>query len=186
MSEGEEEVCGAPLKTKDGYCDRTPTTPSGHCGYHAPNNDYGGDDWQPNYEHGIYQDRGGYYKSQPEQDQEFIDAVSDDLITKSKFDKSDLSALEKCRQVAIDLHQRRRTDEYIHKKGLTQTTEVGFHEQYGVMEEEKENVLFITKDRLSRESRMTMKDLGIFDEDSKTEEAAESLIESLSNDLQDG
>lgn len=188
MSDNEEDICGAELVTKDGVCTRTPTQIDNRCAYHSNSseNEMGGEDWNPNYKHGLYKDRGGYYKGLPDSDQEFIDAVADDLINKSKFEKSDISALEKCRQVAIDLHQRRRADEFIHKKGMTQTNEVGFHEEYGVMEEEKENVLFVTKDRLSRESRMMMKDLGIFDQDSKTEEAAESLIESLSNDIQDG
>ena len=185
MSEEGESVCGEPLTSKDGLCDRTPSYPDGKCGYHTEHETDMDEDWKPNYSHGLYQDRGPYYKALPDEDKKFIDAVADDLISKSNFEKSDLSALEKCRQVAIDLHQRRRADEYIHKKGLTQVSDIGFHEQYGPLQEEKENVLFITKDRLSRESRMTMKDLGIFDEKSKTEEAAESLIESLSKDMQD-
>lgn len=185
MSEEESNECGADLTTKDGVCDRTPSMPDGKCKYHTEHETGMDRDWKPNYSHGLYQDRGSYYQNLPEEDQQFIDAVTDDLINKSHFDKSDISALEKCRQVAIDLHQRRRADEYIHKKGLTQTSEVGFHEQYGVMEEEQENVLFITKDRLSRESRMTMKDLGIFDDDSDAGSEGQSLIETLSKELQD-
>jgi len=181
MSDEEEEVCGESLTTKDGFCDRDPSYPDNRCGFHTSHETDMDDDWKPNYSHGLYQDRGGYYKGLPENDQKFIDAVADDLVSKSNFDKSDISALEKCRQVAIDLHQRRRADEYIHKKGLTQTNEVGFHEQYGVMEEEKENVLFITKDRLSRESRMAMKDLGIFETDDNLDDETKSLIEDLSD-----
>ena len=136
MSDEENEECGAPLTTKDGVCTRSPSMPDGRCKYHTEHDTDMDDDWKPNYEHGLYTNRGGYYKGLPEEDQKYIDAIADDLISKSRYDKSDLSALEKCRQVGIDLHQRRRADEFIHKKGLTQTSEVGFHEQYGVMEED--------------------------------------------------
>jgi len=180
-----EEVCEAPLTSKDGVCDRTATMPDGHCRYHTELETDMDEDWKPNYQHGLYIDRGGYYKGLPEEDQKWIDAVTDDLIDKSYYGKEDLSMLEKCREIAVDLHQRRRADEYLAQEGLTQTQDVGFHEQYGPLKEEKENVLFITQDRLSRETRMQMKDMGILDDDSssQTEEAAKSLVESLSEDI---
>lgn len=186
MSEDVDAVCGAPLKTKDGRCERTPTQPDNRCKYHTESTgaNNGEEEWTPEYRNGVYQSRGGYYKSLSHEDQQWVDAVTDDLINKSYYDKQDVSALEKCRQVAIDLHQRRRADEYVANKGMTQEQTVGFHEEYGEMTETQENTLFVTKDRLSRESRMTMKDLGILDkEKSETEEKAESLIESLSKDL---
>lgn len=177
----EEAICGAPLKSRDGHCDRTPAHSDGRCGYHTHTKE--GDDWNPNYKHGLYADRGGYYKSLPDPDQEWIDAVADDLIEKSYYDKSDISILEKVREIAIDLHQRRRADEYIAKKGLTQEKDIGFHEEYGMITQEEENTLMITKDRLSRESRMTMKDLGILEDNkSEAEEKAKSVIEQLSGD----
>ena len=181
----DDEVCGHPLTTKDGKCNRPATQPDSRCGYHTQNKD--NRDWKPNYKHGLYTYRGGYYKSLPEPDQEWIDAITDDLIEKSYYDKDDISILEKVRQVAVDLHQRRRADEYIAKKGLTQEKDIGFHEDHGMITQEEENTVMITKDRLSRESRMTIKDLGIMDRDNdKTEEAAETLIESLSKEMEDG
>jgi hypothetical protein len=177
----EEELCGAPLETKDGFCDRTASNPDGRCGYHTQGSSMERD-WKPNYKHGIYTDRSEYYENQSERDQEWIDAVTDDLVEKSYFEKSDLLPLEKLRQVAIDLHQRRRADGYIDKKGLTQEKNIGFHEDYGMIKQEEENTLMVTKDRLSRESRMTIKDFGVLDNESKTEEAAKSLIEDLSSD----
>lgn len=182
----EEDICGHSLTTKDGNCDRPPSYPDGKCGFHTNTKD-DERDWKPNYKHGLYTDRGGYYKSLPEPDQEWIDAVADDLIDKSYYDKDDISILEKVRQVAIDLHQRRRADEYIASKGLTQEKDIGFHEDHGMITQEEENTVMVTKDRLSRESRMTIKDLGIMDRDNdKTEEAAETLIESLSKEMEDG
>lgn len=141
--------------------------------------------WKPNYKHGLYTNRGGYYKSLPDADKKWIDAIVDDLVEKSYFDHDDVSAVEKLRQVAIDFHQRRRADEYIAKKGLTQEKDVGFHEEHGMITQEEENTVMITKDRLSRESRMTMKDMGCLDEDTNdSSEKAKSLVEQLSSELE--
>ncbi len=142
-------------------------------------------DWKPNYKHGLYTNRGGYYKSLPEPDQNWIDAIAEDLVEKSYFDHDDMAAVEKLRQVAIDLHQRRRADEYIAKKGLTQEKDVGFHEEHGMITQEEENTVMITKDRLSRESRMTIKDMGCLDDTrDQSSEKAKSLVEQLSSELE--
>jgi len=176
-----DDVCGAPLKTKDGTCDRTPTCDDNKCRYHSELEDQS-EKWDGRPEkHGFYANRGGYYESLPEKDQEWIDIVTNDLIEKSYFEKDDPLPTEKLRQVAVDLHQRRRADEYIAQKGLTQEKDIGFHEEYGMVTQEEENTLMITKDRLSRESRMAIKDLGVLDDEGGSgDEATESLIESLS------
>lgn len=183
----EDEVCGAELKTSDGFCTRSPSQPDGRCGFHSEINQYGTGTNNNNFKHGLFGNRSGYYETLPEKDQRFIDAVADELIEKSYYEKSDLSMMEKCREVAISMHQRRRADEYIANKGMTMENEVGFHEQYGPITEEKENVLFITKDRLDRETRLTMKDMGILDDDHADDEggSSESLIEKLSQEMSD-
>lgn len=140
-----------------------------------------------NYKHGLHQkNRGKYYETLPQRDQELIDAVAEDLIEKSNFEREDASAFEKCRQIAVDIHQRRRADGYIAEKGLTQEKTVGIHENYGEINETQENVLFITKDRLSRESRLAMKDLGVLDvEKSNSGVAAKSFMEQIADNMDD-
>lgn len=184
MSESEEEeICGESYETKEGVCTNDPTREDGKCGFHTDIDNSYEENWRPGEKHGLYNSE--YYQSLPEQDQNFVDVVADDLLEKSYYNAEDASMVEKCRQIAIDLHQKRRADGYIGKKGMTQENTVGVHEEYGEITETDENTLFITKDRLSRESRLAMKDLGIYDQDtSKTEEAAESLIESLSDDME--
>lgn len=180
----DDEICGAPLQTKEGTCDRPATQDDGHCGYHTENSSFERD-WKPGKKHGLYMDRGGYYQSLPDSDQKWIDAIADDLIDKSHFEKEDEFAVEKLRQVAVDFHQRRRADEYIAEKGLTQEKDIGFHEEHGMITQEEENTLMITKDRLSRESRMTIKDMGCLDQDTQADEDTSSLIEKLSGELED-
>jgi hypothetical protein len=179
-----EEICGFEYKTKEGVCDNPPKYSDGRCGFHTEEDTtFQESRTAGNEKHGLYKSE--YYEGQPDRDQQWIDIVSDDLLEKSRYTEEDESMVEKCRQIAIDLHQKRRADGYIAKKGLTQENTVGVHEDYGEITETQENTLFITKDRLSRESRLSMKDLGILDEDSsKTEEAAKSLVESLSEDIE--
>jgi hypothetical protein len=179
-----DEICNAPLKTEEGRCERRASKPDGKCGYHTDLETDMDRDWKPNYEHGLYMDRSGYYESMPEADQRWIDAVADELVSKSYYDKSDISVLEKCRQVAIDLHQRRRADEYI-GPNMTEEKTVGYHEDYGEITTTEENTLFITKDRLSRESRMTMKDLGIFDQEKEETQEAKSLLSEIAEKVDD-
>lgn len=178
-------ICNATLTTKDGKCERPSKYPDGKCGFHTDTETDIDEDWKPNYEHGLYVDRSGYYENLPEKEQRWIDAVTDSFMNEAPFGKDSLGKLEKVRQVSIDMHKKRRADEYIAQKGMAQTQEVGFHEEYGTIEQEEENVLHITADRLSREARMTLKDLGIIDKDRDTnaEEVGKSVIESLSGDL---
>jgi len=175
--EGEEnDICGAELAYKDETCTNKPKYSDGLCGFHTEENTL-----MPRYKHGLSLDKGEYFESLPEDEKKWIDSVSYDLLEKSRYSEEDISMKEKCRQIAVDLHQKRRADGYVAKKGLTQENTVGFHEQYGEITETQENVLMITKDRLSRESRLSMKDLGILDEDSDGDSGdAESLIEKFS------
>jgi len=178
-----EEVCGYDLDSREGTCDQKGSYPDDRCGMHTSHETDYDDTRVTNKKHGLYSSE--YYESLSDEDKKFIDMISDDLLEKSYYNEEDESMVEKCRQIAIDLHQKRRADGYIAKKGMTQENTVGVHEQYGEITETEENTLFITKDRLSREARLNMKDLGILDQDnSQTEKAAKSLVESLSEDLE--
>lgn len=173
------EECGYEFDTKDGICENDAKYEDGRCGIHT--NEKEGDG--PGDKHGLHASE--YYKDLPQKDQNFIDVVADDLLEKSYYGTDDKSMVEKCRQIAIDLHQKRRADGYIGRTGMTQENTVGFHEDYGEMTETAENTLFITKDRLSRESRLNMKDLGILDQEENGEGGESSnLIDNLSEDLE--
>lgn len=179
------KVCGEDLRHSEGSCENTPSYPDGKCGFHTDHDTEQDRDWKPNYQHGLYMNRSGYYESQPEEDQKWIDAVVESFLDEAPFGRDEIGKVEKLRSVAIDLHKKRRADEYIHKQGMAQTEDVGYHEEYGPIQETKENVLHITADRLSRESRMTLKDLNLIgnDDNSNAEEVGESLIEALSEDI---
>lgn len=180
---GQDEICGYSYDTREGKCDNKASYTDGRCGFHTDVDDTYEETRDANYKHGLY--ASDYYESLNDAGQEFIDVVADDLLEKSYYTTDDDSMVEKCRQIAIDLHQKRRADGYIAKKGLTQENTVGVHEQYGELTETEENTLFITKDRLSRESRLSMKDLGILDEDTSGSNGdGKSTIEKLSEDLE--
>jgi hypothetical protein len=184
MSDSEDvEECGYSFDTKEGICTNPGVYSDGRCGYHTESDESDYSDTRvTNYKHGLQS--GDYYNSLTEEEQNFIDAMADDLLEKSYYTKNDTSMVEKCRQIAVDIHQKRRADGYIGRKGMTQENTVGVHEQYGEITETEENTLFITKDRLSRESRLSMKDLGILDQEKNTNDGSEkSAIERLSEDL---
>lgn len=179
----EEELCGEPYTNKDGYCDNDPKYPDGKCGHHSKHNKdaYGGDDWKPNEKHGVHTNRSAYYHGLPEEDQAWIDAIVDSFLDDAPFDEESVGKLEKLRSVAIDMHKKRQADEHIQTKGMTQDKTVGYHEDHGEITAEEENVLHITADRLSRETRQTLKDLGVIGKDQEESgDASESLIEQLS------
>lgn len=184
MSDSDDfKNCGHPFSTKEGICTNDARYPDGKCGFHtdSPESDINGLE-EDDFEHGLF--ASDYYETLTEGDKNFINAVADDLLEKSYYDETDTAMVEKCRQIAVDLHQKRRADGYIGRKGMTQENTVGVHEQYGEITETEENTLFITKDRLSRESRLSMKDLGILDEDGEVSEgSSKSAIEQLSEEL---
>ena len=181
-----DEECGHSLSTKDGRCERNAKYPDGKCGYHTDYRDSEDGDYAPNYEHGLYMDRSGYYENLPEKEQDWIDAVVESFLRDAPFDRDHIGKLTKLREVAIDMHKKRRADEYISNKGMAQEKEVGYHEEYGVLTETQENVLHITADRLSRSSLRTLKELGITDDDrDKKKEIGDSLINELSKEVDD-
>lgn len=179
------QECGEEYTSSDGVCDNDAKFPDGKCGQHSAYADGSDDDWSPNYKHGLYMDRSGYYNALPSEDQEWIDAVVGSFLKDAPFGADELGKLAKLREVAIDMHKKRRADDYIYQRGMTQTHEVGYHEDYGVLEEEKENVLHVTASRLSKDSLRTLKDLGILGNDDNAEEVGETVIEALSKKVED-
>lgn len=174
------EVCGEDYVSKDEVCERAGEYPDGKCGYHTDFKKESDGDGN-NYIHGIKQNRSSYYEDQNPEDQAWIDAVVDSFLENADFTESDTGKLTLLRNVAIDLHKKRRADEYIELEGMAQTQVEGFHESYGLMESESENVLHITADRLSRTSLRTLKELDVLDSpDSKQAEAQQSMVDALS------
>lgn len=176
-----EKLCHEPLVTKDGRCDREATFPDSRCKQHTI---YDTDEWQPNYKHGLYMERSGYYENLPETEQDWIDTVVKSFIDNAPWEADNLGNLSKLREAVIDMHKKRRADEYIDDRGMAQTSTDGFHEDYGEITNEKENVLHITASRLSKDSLRILKDLNCLpDEESKAEDVGESVIDALSSSM---
>jgi len=180
LDEEEVEECGEPYATKEGLCKHDGIFSDGKCGYHT-DDDLSDYDPAKSGKHGLH--KSNYYKDLPEDEKTFIDVVADNLLQKSYYTKEDKAMVKKCRQIAIDIHQKDRADGYISKKGMTQENTVGIHEVHGEITETAENTLFITKDRLSREARLSMKDLGVLDEDTSDNLSDDkTVLDSLSED----
>jgi len=171
--------CGKSLTTKDGKCTRDATFPDERCKQHTV---YDTDEWKPNYEHGLYMERSGYYENLPEQDKNWIDSIVQSFVEQAPWSADNLANLNKLREAVVDMHKKRRADEYIHERGMAQTNTDGFHEQYGPIENQKENVLHITASRLSKDSLRVLKDLNCLpDEDNSSNDQPDSLIDQFSD-----
>lgn len=180
MSEEEDfELCGAEYSSEDKVCERVGDYPDGKCGYHTDYKEKQSGDG--NVITGIHQNRSGYYEDADPEDQEWMDAIVDSFLEDADFDESHEGKITLLRNVAIDLHKKRRADEHIQMTGMTQTDVEGFHEQYGPLKKTNENVLHLTADRLSRSSLRILKELDVIDSpDSKQAEAQSSMLEKLS------
>lgn len=179
--EGDDiELCEEEYVSEDKICDRVGDYPDGKCGYHTEYKEKQSEDG--NVITGVHKNRSQYYKDQDPEDKAWIDAIVDSFLESADFDRSHTGNMELLRNVAIDLHKKRRADEHIQMQGMTQTDVEGFHEQYGPLKKTNENVLHLTADRLSRTSLRTLKELDVIDSpESKQAEAQNSLLEKLSD-----
>lgn len=181
MSDEEDfELCGKEYATEDKVCERVGDYPDGRCGYHT---DYKEKQTEEgNVIHGVNKNRSPYYEDADPEDQAWIDAIANSFLEDADFDESHEGKMTLLRHVAIDLHKKRRADEHIQMKGMTQTDVEGFHEDYGPLKKTNENVLHLTADRLSRTSLRILKELDVISSpDSKQAEAQNSLLEQLSS-----
>jgi len=179
----EDDICGAE-RSDGGTCQNAPME-NGRC-YHHGGASTGNPDGAPEgndraVKHGVYQDMDAYYQGQPEEDQAFIDSVFDSLLTDAPFDDTNVAKAEKLWQVAIDLHKRRSANEYLEDEGLVTT--VSYTDDGQPIEDE--HYLNVTYDRLGKETTRALKELGVLDDpDSEKADAAESLVQILSEDAE--
>lgn len=180
--EESDEVCGEEYVTKEGRCPNPPDNPDKMCNLHSDYNSNQARKEPSNYSHGIYADRSNYYERQDARTQAWIDAIAEEFMDGCDVEKDEHGKVELLRQVAIDFHKRRRANDYIQDRGMTQTQTEGVHERYGVIENEQENVLHITVDRLGRLNSRILKDMGYFSDDGPSEDSEEIVLNILSED----
>lgn len=185
MSEEEDDICG--YEKDDGeICEYSPKYSDGRCGYHSDEDGVGpgaNEGEARNFQHGMYAGPTVYFKRLSDEDQGFIEAMYESFLADAPFDDSNVGKSELLWQVCIDLHKRRRANEYIDAEGMVQERVDGVEEGHGPIINVEENVLHIAHDRLGRTNTRILKELGILDDpDSQQAEAGETLIDLLSGD----
>lgn len=183
-----EKYCGMDLKTKDGYCDSPPSYSDGHCGNHTetltrsakPN---APETQVPNPQGKFPQTRSTYYNELPDEEKAMVDGVVNDFLQDAPFDPDHKGKMKMLRGVAIDMHKKELADEYISYEGMSVEENEGYHEEFGPIQNDAENPLHLTSDRLTRTNIKTLKELGILGEspDNKQAEATEGILDVLSS-----
>lgn len=191
MGDSDEEICGEEYSTKEGVCDQAPKYPDGKCGTHS---DHTGDGGQPEgttnnrdgrETHGISSDRSLYYERRSEADKAFIDGMIDTFLEDAPFDRDHAGKVEIVRQVAIDMHKRRKANEYIDQEGLKWEEVTDYYETENgdlkVVTETQEHYLNLAVDRIARTNLRQLKELDILDSpDSQQAEAGQTMVDILS------
>lgn len=180
----DDDICGAEKNDGD-ICEFAPSYDDGRCGHHSEHSDVerASKGEARAEKHGLYSEPTMYYERLTDSDKALVDAMYESFLEDAPFDESAVGKCELLWQVAIDIHKRRKANEYISAEGMTEEETVGYEEGYGPLTNTKENTLHIAYDRLGRTNTRILKELGVLDDpDSKKAEAGETLIDLLSGD----
>lgn len=184
-----DDICGMPLKTKKGkYCGADPSYTDGRCWQHTETiGDWRNDDLETEQEDvdrlqvDPTTSRSSYYKQQSDDAKRFMDLIVQSFLREAPFLPDHAGKIEMLRQVAVDMHMRRKVKEKIGREGLVQDNPVGYHEEFGPMRETSEHTLHITADRLQRTNIRTLDKLGLLDASTEDANAGDNLVTLLSH-----
>ena len=172
-----------------GFCEKFPM-PNGRCYKHGGHGKNGLEGKANAMTHGIYADRSNYYENISEEEQAMIDMWFESFMEEAEerglFTREDIGKVEILRGVCIDLHKKRRANEYIQDEGLVQEFPLTDSEGDPVMGPDgepvmlaDENALNLPIDRIDRTSLRKLNDLGFLDNDDEEQKAAASLASQL-------
>lgn len=171
-----EDFCGKELSSKPGkFCSNMATSADGRCGFHS-------DKGSGNIGHGAYAKRSNYYDSLPAEEKDWIKGLYKSFIDEAPFDGSSKGKCEMLWDVCIDIHKKRRINDYIEGRGMARDKVVGVSDS-GPVYEEEENPLHLTYDRLSRSTIKTLKELGCLDDPQSKQANAQQSFVDLFRDL---
>lgn len=178
----DDSLCGAELDSKPGkFCENQASQDDGYCGFHSDHVEHHGmgGEWK----HGANAKRSNYYKKLPDEEKEWLHGLYFSFLEDAPFDEESRGKAEMLWDVCVDIHKKRRLNDYIEAKGVVQEKFVGAGES-GPYYEDDENVVHLTYDRLSRSTIKVLKELGVLDDpQSKQAEAHRSFVDILSSEF---
>lgn len=162
-----------------GYCERYPMDDKRRCYVHHKENTFEEGNTE-RLKHGMYAQRTNFYNSLGQEDKEFIEAMVDEWMKMSPYDRDNAAVMNDLYRAAIDqLRAWNGIEEFAGDEGLTKEQEVFQDgELHEVVEEHPANMPY---SRLSNDVRAKLRELGIYDDpESQKADATESLAQKLS------
>lgn len=160
---------------------------SGRCKYHG-----GASTGPPKgnnnaVKHGIYQQRSSYYEDLGAEEKAWVDSLVESMLEDAPFTKDNFHKFQMLREVAIDIHKARRSNDYIGEEGVIveniERDEDGdpIYEDGELKTKAEENPVNLAYDRLKRTYVKQLKELGIMGDspDAQQADAEESIASQL-------
>jgi len=175
----------------NGYCNnragyKTDHVGAGRCTYHGVagsvyelKTNAANELW---YTHGY-----NYSDARPPEEQVWMDELVRSMLNDAPFSADNFQKFQMLREIAIDTHKKRQSNDYTAEEGLIQENIVRDDEGDPVMRdgelvtEDEENPINVAYDRLDRTMTRKMKELGLLDDpESQKAQSGESIAEQLS------
>lgn len=177
--EPREDKCGARVSERSdgsGYCELpkgydTDHLGEGRCKYHGGR---GGSFEAGNNAaetHALYSQRTNYYNNREPQERAWIDSLVESMMEDAPFTRDNFQKFQMVREVAIDMHKKRRSNDYIAENGIVDEQVVRDDEGNPIVRdgelvtETEENPVHLMYDRLDRTMTKKMKELGIMEDE---------------------
>lgn len=173
-----------------GYCNnragyKTDHVGAGRCTFHGGS--AGAPEKNTNAaKHHLYTQRSNYYLNLPEEEQAWIDELVRSMLEDAPFGADNFQKFQMLREIAIDMHKKRQSNDYTAEEGLIDENVVRDDEGNPVMRdgelvtETDENPINLAYDRLDRTMTRKMKELGLLDDpESQKAEQGQNIAEQL-------
>jgi len=174
----------------DGFCNnragfKTDHVGAGRCTYHGGS--AGAPEKNTNAaKHHLYTQRTNYYETRTAEEQLWIDELVRSMMEDAPFGADNFQKFQMIREIAIDMHKKRQSNDYTAEEGLIKENVVRDDDGDPMMQDGElvtdtdENPVNLTYDRLDRTMTRKMKELGLLDDpESQKAESGQSIAEQL-------
>jgi len=136
--------------------------------------------------HHLYTERSHYYNTRSDKEKAWMDELVRSMLSDAPFTADNFQKFQMLREIAIDMHKKRQSNEYTAEEGLVQENVVRDDDGDPMMRdgevvtETDENPGNLAYDRLDRTMTRKMKELGLLDDpESQKAESGSSIAEQL-------
>lgn len=177
-----EGKCNANPTQDGGYCSLvagygTDHKGEGRCKYHGGAGSGAPKGNNNAVKHGIYQQRSDYYEDLPGEEKAWVDSLVESMLEDAPFTKENFHKFQMVREVAIDIHKARASNDYIGEEGVVveniERDDDGnpIYRDGELLTKAEENPVNLAYDRLKRTYTKQLKELGIMGDSPEAKQA---------------